>query len=411
MRILYIAYSCSPYHGSEDAIGWNIPLESAKENTVFVITKEEQRKYIESYAQRHEIKNIRFFYIDIPSIYKKIFKGALYSGRLNIWNRKAEKFAGFLCESEKIELIHQITPVEFRSIGYYGRIPRIKFVCGPVAGGQRIPKELMYYTGRHKSVEILREIVNRCSRMILQRNKKITDIDFLLLANHETKEFLHHLIAPQTHTEICVDVAVENSSSEWKHSVQKEQDEYPRITKFLVVGRLIYLKGHELLMDALERIPKELKFECHIVGEGKHLNHLRKCCADKNLEDVVFFDGAVPYSRINTVYRSADVLIMPSFREATGSVLLEAMSNGLPIVTINRFGGAIILNKDTGWLYEGNSREEYIERLRDILIECITKPEEIVSRSKNAKLCAEKYTWKKRMEYYQSVYEKILHDV
>ena len=42
MNILYIAYSCSPKSGSEEKIGWSIPLESAKSNNVFVITKEEQ---------------------------------------------------------------------------------------------------------------------------------------------------------------------------------------------------------------------------------------------------------------------------------------------------------------------------------------------------------------------------------
>ena len=51
MNILYIAYSCSPYHGSEDKIGWNVPVECAKTNNVFVITKEEQREYTENYLR------------------------------------------------------------------------------------------------------------------------------------------------------------------------------------------------------------------------------------------------------------------------------------------------------------------------------------------------------------------------
>ena len=43
MNILYIAYSCNPFAGSEDKIGWCVPYEISKTNTVYVITKEEQR--------------------------------------------------------------------------------------------------------------------------------------------------------------------------------------------------------------------------------------------------------------------------------------------------------------------------------------------------------------------------------
>ena len=53
MNILYIAYFCSPYWGSEDRIGWRIPLESAKSNCVYVITRIEERRSIEQYTLRH----------------------------------------------------------------------------------------------------------------------------------------------------------------------------------------------------------------------------------------------------------------------------------------------------------------------------------------------------------------------
>ena len=34
MNILYIAYSCNPFAGSEDKIGWCVPYESSKTNKV-----------------------------------------------------------------------------------------------------------------------------------------------------------------------------------------------------------------------------------------------------------------------------------------------------------------------------------------------------------------------------------------
>ena len=92
MRILYITYSCDPYMGSEDSIGWNIPFEMSKNNDVIVITKFEHKESISRYLEKNSIDNIKFYFIDIPKIYKKIYNGYLYSGRLLIWNKRA-----FLC--------------------------------------------------------------------------------------------------------------------------------------------------------------------------------------------------------------------------------------------------------------------------------------------------------------------------
>ena len=46
MNILYIAYSCNPFAGSEDKIGWCVPYESSKTNKVYVITKEERMNFV-----------------------------------------------------------------------------------------------------------------------------------------------------------------------------------------------------------------------------------------------------------------------------------------------------------------------------------------------------------------------------
>lgn len=404
MNILYIAYSCSPFHGSEDKIGWNIPVESAKSNKVVVITKEEQRESIEKYLCSNTLENIRFYYVDIPNVYKKIFSGAIYSGRLNVWNKRALKKAKEICAQERIDIIHQITPVEFRSIGDYGRIPNVKFVCGPIAGGQTIPKELKKYTQGRKIVELVRSSINLLYRFGFMVTGKLHKCDYLLYANHETKGFLSKVAPRQDGCDLLTDVAVDlNDLREFGEMSYRNED----CCRFLVVGRLVYLKGHEFLLDALMRIPKELDYVCNIVGQGKELENLKKKCTAAGLDHCVHFVGAVPYTQISEVYASSDVLIMPSFREATGSVLMEAMANGLPVITINKFGGAMILDEETGWLYDGQSQEAYVDNLKEKIILCINSREEVVRRGKNARKHAEKYTWKEKMKIFQSIYEML----
>ena len=62
MKILYVAYSCSPTYGSEDAIGWNTAIEMSKENEVIVITKKEHEFVINDYLKRNQHKNLKFIF-------------------------------------------------------------------------------------------------------------------------------------------------------------------------------------------------------------------------------------------------------------------------------------------------------------------------------------------------------------
>ena len=98
---------------------------------------------------------------------------------------------------------------------------------------------------------------------------------------------------------------------------------------FLMAGRMIYRKGLDFLFDALMRIPQETRYQVRVVGDGPELEHLRKRCKDNlNLSEHVHCMGSIPYMEMEKEYADADVFIMPSIRETTGTVLLEAMSKG-----------------------------------------------------------------------------------
>ena len=157
------------------------------------------------------------------------------------------------------------------------------------------------------------------------------------------------------------------------------------------------------------RMPQETRYQVRVVGDGPELEHLRKRCKDDlNLSEHVHCMGSIPYMEMEKEYACADVFIMPSIRETTGTVLLEAMSKGIPVITINKFGGATLFDENTGWLYEGNQKEEYIENLKKAILECIANPGEVIRRGKNARKKAEKYTWQEKNEKYQAIYEELL---
>lgn len=202
-------------------------------------------------------------------------------------------------------------------------------------------------------------------------------------------------------TEVAVDM------SEIKNTSDRKQVNNGCV--FLVAGRMIYRKGLDFLLDALMRIPQNLNYQVRIVGDGPELKHLRSRCNDNsNLTKHVYFTGAIPYTEMEKEYLMADVFIMPSIRETTGTVLLEAISKGIPVITINKFGGAILLDENTGWLYEGNTKEDYINSLKKAILECIMNPDEVTRRGMNARREAANYTWQEKNKLYQKIYFELL---
>lgn len=411
MNILYIAYSCDPYRGSEDKIGWNVPIESAKTNHVYVITKEEQRQCIEAYMSTHKIDNIEFYYVDIPKFYKQIFKGFMYSGRLNIWHRCVFSLTKKICIEKHIDIIHQITPVEFRAIGNYGKIKGAKFVCGPLGGGEFIPQGLKYYSRQHTFVESVRTVANYLHRLNIKLSGKLADCDYIMFANKETEHFLTDKLKFTCSYNLVTDIGVQEDELLATGTENFRQDEDQKMSDrciFLAAGRMIYRKGYEFLLDALERVSGDLDYQCRIIGSGPELEGLQKRCEDsEELSRHVIFTNMIPYEQMEKEYQGADVFVMPSIRETTGTVLLEAMSQGLPIITVNRFGGATLLDDNIGWLYDGVDRDSFIEKLKNDVEYCIMNRGEVKRRGQKARKKAEQYTWENKNQFYQKIYRNL----
>ncbi len=401
MNILYIAYSCMPNKGSEEKIGWSIPLEASKHHNVFVVTKEEHRKTIEQYKKDNGIDNIKFFYVDINNVYKKLFKGVMYSVRLNIWHKNAYPIVRDICKKENIDIIHQITPIEFRSIGKYGDIENTKFVCGPLGGGEFLPNSLKVYAKGNMLVEYARAMLNYWYRLRYKVNGKLKKCDYIMFANKETQQYLSDLC-----TTVDTKLFFDNGISETDIKAQeKKQDE-----KFtmLVAGRLAYRKGHSFLLDVLKELPKDFDYECRIIGEGPMEKKIKQKVCDYGLSDRVVFTGRIPFEKMTQEYENASVFVMPSIRETTGAVLLEAMSNGVPLVTIDKFGGPVLFDNDSAYLYSGNTLSEYKNNLKNILIRCAENPDELKIKGEKLKELAYENVWSRKIDFYNHIYKKVM---
>lgn len=103
------------------------------------------------------------------------------------------------------------------------------------------------------------------------------------------------------------------------------------------VGHLIQLKGHHLVIEALQRLDKDTILL--IIGEGNMERYLKEMVRSIGLGDRVRFCGPVSHEDLSWYYSAADVSVLASSREGMPNVLLESLACGTPVVS-TRAGGA-----------------------------------------------------------------------
>lgn len=114
----------------------------------------------------------------------------------------------------------------------------------------------------------------------------------------------------------------------------------PENTEILAVGRLVVKKGFSTLIEALRLLYcRGMNFHCTLVGDGPLKETLRRQVEESGLSSVITLTGAQPQGYVKMVMHRATMLVAPCIissdgdRDGLPTVLLEAMAQGLPVIS------------------------------------------------------------------------------
>lgn len=401
MRILYIAFACNPYVGSEAFCGWSWPLAMRKYCEVYVVTRKENRIGIEKYLGEHKINDINFFYYDIPDAINIYYKsGKMYMPYSVLWQNTSFRFIKKLHEKYQFEYIHQVTLGDFRIVNPAWKL-NSKFIFGPVGGAQLTPESLKSYTLADQKTEQKRKCINQLTVSMPQYKNALKHIWLVLTANRETQEYLGRYIRNMKRCDLLTENGV---MQEQLHEYRVRPVTDPVV--LLWSGRMIPRKGLSFLLDVLKIIKSNNNFLLRLVGDGPEMESLKKKAKALKINDKVDFVGSVPYKEMEKIYLSSDIFVFPSLRETTGTVLFEAMANGLPIVTFDQNGAALLVTDSCGLKVNIHQavcdiKKDFADKLR-ILIDNPVKRSEM---GKNAYMhVVENYTWASKCKTFYENY-------
>lgn len=173
----------------------------------------------------------------------------------------------------------------------------------------------------------------------------------------------------------------------------------------VAVGRLVKPKGFDVLLRALACLIRSEGFELDLLlaGDGEEEMPLKRLALELGVSDRLHMLGAVPREQAASLFAGSTMFILPSLREPMGTVLLEAMATGKPIVA-SRTGGVPELIQDgiNGLLVEPGSIEELLRAMRRFLAD----PDFARRCGEGARRDVQKFDWSHSAEQFRQLYDK-----
>ena len=344
MNYLISAYSVNPYKGSEDSIGWNWVLQYEKNykegDRIILLTKKFNEKDTRRGLKEFNIQHVELVIVDVPNALNwfREKNSAFHHMYYILWQHWAwlwVKHSGI-----RFDVIHHVTMNDYRIPSELYKAKGAKVIWGPMGGAQVTPRPLKVYE-KNQLVASFREFVNKSCSWNPFYKKALRSYYKIYCINNETQKQISRIVGKDV--PLMPELALRD---EYKNlPIRKGKND---ILKIVFVGRLIGKKGIAFLVDALSLMPTDIDWELLIFGDGDDRALIEKQIADSCIGKNVKLMGNRPLNQIAEAYQQADVFVLPSLRETSGNVLLEAMAYAVPIVAFDTSFCRLLKEVDCG---------------------------------------------------------------
>ena len=230
-------------------------------------------------------------------------------------------------------------------------------------------------------------------------HQTLRSASLVLATNHETKGLLERAGAKQV--ELFLDCGIDRRLTVPSPRVPETQ------VTLLWAGRLEPQKGLAIALRALAAC-KYREILLLVAGSGTEQTQMESLAHSLRLTNRVEFLGRVPREEMAALFQSSDAFVFSSLRDSFGSVVLEAMSNGLPVIALNHQGIRAFVPDDASIKVSVNSPEQAINDLARAFEAFASHPERRLAMSRAALAFAEGQTWTRRAEKMNELYAGIM---
>jgi glycosyltransferase involved in cell wall biosynthesis len=353
LRVLLSSFAFSPFDGSEGGVGWETATRLARHHDVTVLCGDVSRKKptkcaLEKYFSiRPQIPGLTVQYIDPPVmaqflewLHRWPALWAFYWIAYQVWQRAACRVFHELHHREKFDVVHQLTYASYRAPGHLWRLP-LPFFWGPVAGAAGVPMAFGTTLGLKGSWRFgLRNVGNWLERNLSFRAPQAARIARLVWVSGREEQRVIERWGGRTECLLETGTTI----------VDKMVRDRPRDGPLRIVwsGQHNPGKALPLFLASLARLKRRVSIHVDILGTGPETQAWRALACRLNIDPLMRWHGQLPRTEALSVMEHAHVLLHSSLKEATATVILEALSLGLPVICHDVSGMSLAVTEECG---------------------------------------------------------------
>lgn len=406
MRIIVNAYACSPDMGSEPGMAWNWCVNLAKHCELFIITEGEFRDKIERALVRlPQRDNMHFYYNPLSD---KIRRMCWNQGDWRFyyyykkWQKKTYSIAKDICLENRIDVLHQLNMIGFREPGYLWVLSKekhIPFVWGPVGGLKQFP--ISYANGESLKFRLFVSIKNLINLLQIKYDRRVNSAlrqSSLLVSS--IPESYNAILRYKGKKSVVIP---ETGCFAGKGLSCRSFDD--DVLSVIWVGKFDFRKRLDIALRSLSKL-HGMKISFKIFGTGdehqvhEYITLAESLDIDGNIK--IQWMGNKPNSVVHEEMSSSHVFMFTSISEDTSTVVMEAISNTIPIVCFDTCGMGYVVTNDIGIKIPLTNPSQSVDDFAGALTTLYNDRERLMNMSHNCKQRCEQLSWDNKIKEFLS---------
>ena len=409
LHVLMCAAACHPDLGSEFAVGWQWVTAAAQHHRVTVVTGAAQgtalaiQKRLDEDADLRKNLSVRVLpWFDPPrsQMLERLWVAVppIYYWHYRRWLRQAAAEMRRVIQEDPVDIVHQVTYICYREPGKAWSLGP-PFVWGPIGGTQDVPwaflPSLGLYDGcRHAARNVLNWFDLHWRSEVAQAMRK--SVGLSAVASDTGEEISRVFGRPSV-------VIPATSCGNGILAERPVRDGEP--VRFVFSGLHIARKGLPFALNALGRL-RDIPWSLDVLGSGPLTETWKRRAERLGIADRVHFHGFLPRAEAVQVMAAADAFVFPSLQEGWPTVVIEALSLGLPVVTTRHHGMADMIDETCGFPLRVDSPSQLVDDLTDSLRTLALDRATLHRLSAGARRRAEHFSRDRQIQAIDSLYRE-----
>jgi glycosyltransferase involved in cell wall biosynthesis len=417
LKILVSAWACNPIQGSESAVGWGWVNALKKYHDIWVMAAAFQKTWIDRAIeeQPNEFEHVRFCYLE-PRRFSYESGSRFWKWQAGVpgleplfhiyykrWQLAAYDLARELHKTVHFDLAHQLTFVGFRFPGHLWKLG-IPFIWGPIGGMDNVPWRLLPCMGLSGLAQFTcRNIINTLHKRYLRSPKgafRAARGGIIAATTSIQREIKHYYREDST---VIAEIGLPSPIP--VRPSRRNPDEPLRLCWS---GLHLARKALPLLLRAAILFPKRLTWTLDVLGSGPCTARWRRLAEQLGIGINCHWLGQL--TRVEAIQRmkQSHVCVITSLQDLTSTVLIEALTQGLPVLCPDHCGFIDAIDQSCGFTIPIRTPSQFITGVAKA-VECLYDNEDLRRLlAAGALKRARAFSWEQKAAALESIYQGVI---